>query len=200
MTDGPHPSDNECLAGVRAGDEKAFSTLVQRYQGIVYRYLFHFMGNAQEAEDMTQEAFLMLFRKVHLHDPHQAFQSWLITMARNLAISHHRKKTPISLSPEIINIAIRDISPGPEGASELKETTAELHLAIQKLSEELRDVVIFRYLLGIPLQDVAKLLEIPEGTAKSRLFKARQDLRDLMGRVNPVPLSSAPAKDVGTAA
>ena len=148
----------------------------------MYRFLFHFMGNASDAEDLTQETFLNLFRKLEMHDPRQKFTAWLITMARNLAISYHRKHAPTPLAPEIVAEAIRDVLPGPENAAMWKETANELHLAIQKLPEDLREAVIFRYLLDLPLQDVALLLEIPEGTVKSRVFKARQELRDALAR------------------
>ena len=178
------PPDQTLLEAAKKGDLKSFESLILRYQGMVYRFLFHFMGNGSDAEDITQETFLNLYRKLSLHNSAQPFSSWLITMARNLAISYHRRRIPTPLAPEIISSAIKDTCSGPELEIVLREDIAELHLALQKLPEGLREVLIMRYLLDIPLQEVAELLNIPEGTAKSRVFKARNELRDLMFPAN----------------
>jgi RNA polymerase sigma-70 factor (ECF subfamily) len=176
------PPDHVLLESSRKGDFKAFEVLVVRYQNMVFRFLFHFMGNATDAEDITQETFLNLYRKLHLYNSAQPFTSWLMTMARNLAISSHRKHTPTPLDPEIVAQAIKDICSGPETEILLREQAAEVHAALQKLPEQFREVLVMRYLLDIPLQDVAELLNIPEGTAKSRIFKARNELREIMGK------------------
>jgi len=184
MSSSNQPPDHALLEAAKKGDLKSFETLILRYQGMVYRFLFHFMGNGSDAEDLTQETFLNLYRKLSLHNSAQPFSSWLITMARNLAISYHRKRAPTPLDPDIISAAIKDICSGPESEIVLREDIAELHLGLQKLPEALREVLIMRYLMDIPLQEVAELLNIPEGTAKSRVFKARNELRDLMFQIN----------------
>ncbi|HNV70728.1 MAG TPA: sigma-70 family RNA polymerase sigma factor [Candidatus Ozemobacteraceae bacterium] len=183
----PSISDAECVAASRRGDQKAFGQLIQRYQALVYRFLFHFTGNASDAEDLTQETFLNLYRKLDLHDPKRKFSAWLLTMARNLAVSQHRRRTPTPLAPEIVAEAIRDVLPSPESSAVWNETANELHLTIQKLPDDLREAVIFRYLLDLQINEIAVLLELPEGTVKSRVFKARQELRDALARLERTP-------------
>ncbi|MFZ2957608.1 MAG: sigma-70 family RNA polymerase sigma factor [Candidatus Ozemobacteraceae bacterium] len=174
------------VESAKKGDLQAFETLVRMYQGMVFRYLFHFTGNEGEAEDITQETFLMIFRKLHLHHADSPLTSWMMRIARNIAISHHRKQVPTPLDPEKVAAAIRDTQDGPESGLLSREAADEVHLGLQHISEDYREVLILRYILDIPLQDVAELLEIPEGTAKSRVFKARAALRDVLLR-SPLP-------------
>lgn len=176
------PPDSELIRDVLRGDDHAFETLVLRHHPCVYRFLYHFMGNGADAEDITQETFLNIHRKLRSHNPAQSFTSWMITIARNLAISHHRRRTPSPLDPALLAAAIKDVAPTPETELLAKEAGEEVHLALQRLPEEIREVLIMRYLMDIPLQNVAELLNIPEGTAKSRLFKARNALREQMER------------------
>ncbi|MBF0501438.1 MAG: sigma-70 family RNA polymerase sigma factor [Candidatus Riflebacteria bacterium] len=175
------------VESAKKGDLQAFESLVRKYQGMVFRYLFHFIGNEGEAEDITQETFLMVFRKLHLHNSDQPFTSWMMRIARNLAISNHRKNVPTPIDPAKAAVAIRDITAGPEYEVLMKEDADDVHLSLQRLSEEFREVLILRYILDIPLQDVADLLELPEGTAKSRVFKARNALRDILSRKGTDP-------------
>ncbi len=188
-------SDAECVAASRRGDHQAFGQLIQRYQALVYRFLYHFTGNAGDAEDLTQETFLNLYRKLDLHDPKRKFSAWLVTMARNLAVSQHRRRMPTPLAPEIVAEAIRDVLPGPESTLLWQETANELHLAIRKLPEDLREAVIFRYLLDLQINEIAGLLDLPEGTVKSRVFKARQELRDTLARLDHRPAASTQAHE-----
>ena len=160
---------------------KGFEEIISRYQSVIFRFLFHFTGNLADAEDITQETFLNLYRKMALYNAAQPLSSWLITMARNLAVSNHRKRTPTPLDPEVLARTIKGFATGPENEVLSRESAQEVHLAVQKLPDQLREVLIMRYFLDLPLQDVAELLNIPEGTAKSRVFKARNELREIIG-------------------
>lgn len=166
----------------KKGSLQAFEGIVRHYQGPIFRFLFHFTGHPGEAEDVAQETFLMVHRKLHLHQTGQPFTGWLFTIARNLAVSHHRKRAPAPYDPEVVAAAIRDVTDSPEEALLMKEAADELHHSLQRLPEEFREVLILRYILDLPLQDVAQLLDIPEGTAKSRVFKARNHLREVLSR------------------
>lgn len=176
------PPDSELIGESLKGNDHAFETLVRRHQTGVYRFLYHFMGNGPDAEDITQETFLNIHRKLRSHNPAQSFTSWMITIARNLAISHHRRRTPTPLDPLMLASAIKGVTPTPESELLAKEAGEEVHSALQRLPEDIREVLIMRYLMDISLQEVAELLNIPEGTAKSRLFKARNALRTEMAR------------------
>lgn len=180
----PHgdPPDRDLVAATRAGRLDAFETLVDRYQGLVFRFLFHFMGHRDDAEDITQETFLQLFRKLDCYDPAQSLKAWLLTMARHLAISHHRRQTPAPLDPAVIGELVRDVVSGPEAEVLSRDEVRIVHEALHQLPDEYREVLVMRYLLDMPLQKVAEVLNIPEGTAKSRVFHARGLLRDALLR------------------
>ncbi|RCK79663.1 MAG: RNA polymerase sigma factor, ECF family [Candidatus Ozemobacter sibiricus] len=170
------------MAATRAGRLAAFETLVDRYQGLVFRFLFHFMGHRGDAEDITQETFLQLFRKLDRYDPAQSLKAWLLTMARHLAISHHRRQAPAPLDPAVIGELVRDVVSGPEAEVLSRDEVRIVHEALHQLPDEYREVLVMRYLLDMPLQKVAEVLNIPEGTAKSRVFHARGLLRDALLR------------------
>jgi len=174
---GDDKSGQELVQTTLNGDLRAFETLVNKYQEVVFGFLFHFMGHRGDAEDVTQEAFLQLFRKLSMFDPAQSLKSWLLTMARNLAISYHRQNVPTPLDPEIIAGVIKDIVSGPEAELLLRESITEVQQALQKLQDEFREVLILRYLMDYPIQKVAEILNIPLGTVKSRVFHARNELR-----------------------
>lgn len=172
------PSDQELVEAARAGNLKSFEALVLRYQGLVHRFLFHFMRNGQDAEDITQETFVTFYRKLDHYKPQHSLKSWLLTMARNLAISQHRRKSAAPVDPEILASLVRDVAGSPEQEIMLREKVCEVQEAIGKLSDEMREVLVMRYMLDFPIQKVAEILEIPEGTAKSRAFQARNALRE----------------------
>lgn len=173
-------SDPELIRRVQKGDRTALEQLIRENQETVFRFLFHFVGSSADAEDLTQETFIMVFRKIHQHHPGQSFAGWLLTIARNLAVSSFRRKKPSPLDPTLVAAAMKEVTPGPEDGLMLLESSSEVHAAIHMLPEGHRETVILHYLLDIPLQKVAELLNIPEGTAKSRLFKARGELRRLL--------------------
>ncbi|RCK74605.1 MAG: RNA polymerase ECF-type sigma factor [Candidatus Ozemobacter sibiricus] len=174
----PETPDQTLLQEILKGDLDAFEHLVRRHQGVVYRFLYHFLGNAADAEDLTQETFLTLHRKLSQHNPALSFRAWLMTIARHLAISHSRKNVPTPLDPAMLAAAIRDVCPAPERELLLKEASEQVRAALARVAEVHREILVMRYLLDLPLHEVAELLNIPEGTAKSRLFKARAELRE----------------------
>ncbi len=180
---GPAPEERSLIERSLRGDLKAFETLVRKHQEMVFRFLLHFAGNASDAEDLTQETFLLVHRKLSQHNPAQSFSSWMISIARNLALSHHRKRIPTPLDPTVLGAAIKTCVPGPENEILMKEAGSQVHLAIQHLPDHLREVVILHYILDRPLEVVAELLNIPEGTAKSRLFKARAEMKEALGKL-----------------
>ncbi|HNW37001.1 MAG TPA: RNA polymerase sigma factor [Candidatus Ozemobacteraceae bacterium] len=196
ISNGSGPSDSDLIRNTLRGDDRAFETLVHRHHSIIYRFLYHFMGNPSDAEDITQETFLNIHRKLRSHNPAQSFNSWIMTIARNLAISYHRRRTPAPLDPAMLAAAIKDVTPNPEQELLAKEAGEEVHLALQRLPAETREILIMRYILDIPLQGVAELLNIPEGTAKSRVFKARNALREQLERKIPItPQASSAIHD-----
>ena len=171
-------SDQVLVERSLQGNLSAFETLVQRYQAHVHRFLYHFMRHAQDAEDFTQETFVNFYRKLDRYKPGYSLKSWLLTMARNLAISHLRKKSAAPVDPTIMANLVREVASGPEKEIILQERVQDVQEALGRLDPDMREILIMRYMMDISLQEVAQALEIPEGTAKSRVFKARKLLRE----------------------
>lgn len=184
--------DHDLVKAALEGKLSAFEALVSRYERLVFKFLFHFMGHRGDAEDITQETFLQLYRKLERFDPAQSMKGWLLTMARNLAISYHRRPTPAPIDPTVLREVVRDVVSGPEAEVLARDDIRIVQETLHQLADEFRDVLVMRYILDIPLQKIAEMLNIPEGTAKSRIFHARQQLRDaLMRRQNRSDQGSA---------
>ncbi|OIP28693.1 hypothetical protein AUK22_03870 [bacterium CG2_30_54_10] len=188
MNPSPEQPDRFLIERSKSGDLGAFEALARKFQGLVFRFLFHFLGSASDAEDLTQETFLIVYRKLSQHDSAHSFPAWLMAIARNLAISYKRKNIPFPLDPAVIASVIKDVCPAPERELLMKEAAQEVHDSLAKLPEIHREILVMRYLLDLPLNEVALLLNIPEGTAKSRLFKAWNELKELLESYRPAEI------------
>ncbi|MBF0410634.1 MAG: sigma-70 family RNA polymerase sigma factor [Candidatus Riflebacteria bacterium] len=180
MTD----SETDYIIRAKKGDLKAFERLVSSYQKKVFTYLFHFTGDQSNAEDLTQETFILFFRKIQQYDASRALLSWLITIAKNIAISSCRKRKPVTLAPECFLLMPSEKRNSPEDQAESRELALEVQKALQSLSEESREVLIMKYIMDFSIEEIAKHQGIPAGTAKSRLFKARSDIKNIILKEN----------------
>ncbi len=185
MQQSDETSDRDLVAEALQGRVAAFEVLVQRYQGLVFKFLFHFTGHRGDAEDVTQETFLQFYRKLPQYDAARPLKAWLFTMARHLAISLHRRQAPAPIDPAIIGDLVRDVATGPEAEVLERDDVRVVQETLHQLADEFREVLVMRYLLDMPLQKVAEVLNVPEGTVKSRVFHARNQLREaLLSRQN----------------
>lgn len=172
----------ECLSGQR----EAFGELVSRYQARLYSAALRLVGNPDDAADVVQDAFLNAYQSLHTFKGDSEFFTWLYRIAFNTAISQKRKKR-IQLSldgpsrsdahqePQDLSDYVR-----PGFALERSESDSKLHEAMSRLSSEHRDVLIMKDLDGLKYEDIAELLCVPIGTIRSRLHRARLELRDLL--------------------
>jgi len=174
------PSDQILIKKVLEGDIQSFEVLILRYQGVVHRFLLHYLGNAADAEELTQETFISIYSKLSQHNSAQSFFGRTMTIARDLAISHHRRHPATPLDSSVLAAAVKDVSPALENDLIMKEAGNEVHQALQALGETSREILIMHYILDLPLEKVSELLNIPEQTAKSRLFKARNEIKALL--------------------
>lgn len=163
-----------------AGDQDAWADIVRQYRRRVYSVAYKFTGNHEEAEDLTQDIFIKVFRALHTFDRRANFQTWLISVSRNMCIDHYRS---VRKERETINRDINadDLMPVAEGLPadallEQQGQAALLRRALAALPDPLRLAVTLRDLQDLSYHDIARRLQVPEGTVKSRINRGRAEL------------------------
>jgi RNA polymerase sigma-70 factor, ECF subfamily len=178
-----------------AGDVVAWDEIVQRYHRRIYNICYRFAGSADDAQDLTQEVFIRMYRTLNSYDVGRgAFMTWVTTLTRNLLVDHFRKTkhdrltdsldTTASDNPDAMTLSDRipDQGPAPDSGVQSRETRDAVHQALQKLSPELREAVILRDLQDMDYREIATVLKVPEGTVKSRINRGRAELARLLQR------------------
>ena len=171
--------NTELIRRAQAGDEEVIASLYDRYHRGIYRYLYYRVGDRQAAEDLTSEVFLRMLRFISgFHPPAALFQAWLFQIARNLAIDYHRK------------LGIRDHLPLDEdlaagnsslvGSIDHSLTSDTLRQALQRLSSEQRDVILMRFIAGMPVAQVAKALHKSDDAIKGLQRRGLTALREVL--------------------
>src|SRR5580658_922797 len=183
-------SDYTIVERCLSGDAAAWEDLVRLHSRRVYGLCYRFTGRASEAQDLTQEVFLRVYRTLgSFRSTEGSFTTWLARLARNLLIDHYRRTRN-----ERITDSIEEQLPGVEGRTEEKfkspsrpdsavagrEASELLQAALSKLSPELRETIILRDLQELEYREIADVLAIPEGTVKSRLNRGRAELARLL--------------------
>lgn len=175
-------SDQEIIDAVLAGDEARFSELFERYQRRLFGLLWHACGDRQLAEDLGQETFFRAFRKLNLYSGQAQFYTWLARIAMNLLCSYRRKKRIESETDregfEMAMDSVGDFQ-SPGSNAELSETQHCVRQAIAMLDEERRMVLVLRDFEDMDYESIARVLDLPIGTVRSRLHRARLELKSL---------------------
>lgn len=181
--------DNDLVLIERAksGDKASFEALVLKYQDRVYNICRYMLGSAAEAEDAAQDAFIKAFKNLSTFTPAPGFSAWITRIAVNTCLDYKRKPSHIAVirtSAEGGEYELEAASndPGPEGALQLKETGTLIERAIGRLSEKLRAVIVLSEIEGLSYEEMARALDISIGTVKSRLSRAREELKRLLER------------------
>jgi RNA polymerase sigma-70 factor (ECF subfamily) len=178
-----------------AGDASAWEEIVQRYHRRIYNLCYRFAGSADDAQDLTQEVFIKMYRTLKSYDVERgAFMTWVTTMTRNLLVDHFRKTKQDRVTDSLdsapsehedampLSEQIEDQKPAPDARVRSLEAQQTVHEALQKLSPELREAVILRDLQDQTYQEIAAVLRVPEGTVKSRINRGRAELARLLQR------------------
>jgi RNA polymerase sigma-70 factor (ECF subfamily) len=178
-----------------AGDAAAWEEIVQRYHRRIYNVCYRFAGDAENAQDLTQEVFIKMYRTLNTYDSGKgAFMTWVTTITRNLLVDHFRKSKGDRITDSLDSTAsehedsqplgeqIADRGLPPDAAVQSRETREMVHFALQKLSPELREAVILRDLQDMDYREIATALRVPEGTVKSRINRGRAELARLLQR------------------
>src|SRR5450631_552916 len=181
-------ADNPIIERCLAGEEAAWEELVRIHTRRVYAICFRFTGSDHKAQDLTQEVFLRVFRSLkNFRAGEGSFSVWLGRLARNLLIDDYRKnkleRASDSLEERLPTIEnTTAASARADGMLAGREASEMLQAALQKLSPELRETVILRDLEELEYREIAEVLQIPEGTVKSRLNRGRAELARVLRR------------------
>jgi RNA polymerase sigma-70 factor, ECF subfamily len=177
------------------GDTSAWEEIVQRHHRRIYNICYRFSGNSDDAQDLTQEVFIKMYRTLNSYDSGKgAFMTWVTTMTRNLLVDHFRKGKQDRITDSLdaapsehedaMPLSDRIADPGlpPDARVQSRETQETVHQALQKLSPELREAVVLRDLQDMDYREIASALKVPEGTVKSRINRGRAELARLLQR------------------
>jgi RNA polymerase sigma-70 factor, ECF subfamily len=156
------------IRAAAAGDLGAFERLVRTYQEPVWRFLRRLLGDAGVAEDVAQETFLRVFRRLPTFSFEAKFSTWVFQIARNAGVDELRSRRR--------RIRLASLAPPPTPAVGMPEARAEIDAALASLPVDLREAVLLIEVLGLRYHEVARVLGVPEGTVKSRVFSARSRL------------------------
>jgi RNA polymerase sigma factor (sigma-70 family) len=181
--------DETLVARVQNGDASSFDLLVGRYKERLYATVYHMTSNHEDANDLVQEAFIKAYKSIGSFKRESSFYTWVYRIAVNRTINHLKRRknrnhfslddidTHIQSDPDFVEL-MSHVTPRREvGLTELQE---KLNEALQKLSEAHRAVVVMHDVQGMTHADIAKVLKCSEGTVRSRLFYARQQLQGLL--------------------
>ncbi len=181
------PSVDELIERCLSGDQQAWVQIVRLHWRKVFNVAYKFVGKHDEAEDLTQDIFLKIFKSLDTFDRRANFQTWLISISRNLCIDHYRsvRKERQTIAREVdtndLQPASRDRT--PYAAAEHQDLRAMLRQALQTLPETLRTAVVLRDLQELSYQEIADRLQLPEGTVKSRINRGRLELARQLKRL-----------------
>ncbi len=178
-----------------AGDSHAWQQLVASQHRRIYAICYRFTGSATDAEDLTQDVFLKLYKNLESFDAFKgSFQTWITTLARNLLVDHFRR-TRMDRVSDSMDASFDGEDDGPTFADRLADTRKGQHehvaglelktriqTALKQLSPELREAVILRDLEDMDYKEIAAVLKVPEGTVKSRINRGRGELARILGK------------------
>ena len=183
-------------SGPGASYETAFGELVRRYKGAIVTYLARFVGDLKTAEDLAQETFVRVFKKVDAYDSRARFSTWLYTIASNLAKDEFkRRKRHPSVSFDWQSSGTDDTTrnvptlenadESPERVALQTETSHRVQETLQRLDAEEREILILREIQGLKYEEVAEILALPLGTVKSRIARARVAFKQVWEQGRP---------------
>jgi RNA polymerase sigma-70 factor (ECF subfamily) len=173
--------DAQLIDEALRGDAESFGELVRKYQDRLFNTVLHVAGRREEAEDVVQEAFVQAFLKLSSFQRNSAFYTWLYRVAFNIAISRKRRRraeTSVEQHRESTGVEPLDDGEAPEERVLREERAELLSGALQRLSDEHRAILVLREMEGCCYDTIAEILDLPVGTVRSRLHRARLQLRD----------------------
>src|ERR687891_2236297 len=173
----------QCLSG----DQAAWELIVRQNWRKVFNVAYKFVGRHDEAEDLTQDIFLKIFKALNTFDRRANFQTWIISISRNLCIDHYRsvrkERQTIARDVDSTDLQPATTERGPYAQAEHQDLKAQLRQALEMLPITLRTAVVLRDLQELSYQEIADRLGLPEGTVKSRINRGRLELARQLKRM-----------------
>ena len=168
------------IARCLGGDQGAWDDIVRQHRRKVFNIAYKFTGRHDEAEDLTQDIFLKIFKSLSTFDRRANFQTWLISVSRNLCIDHYRsvrkERQTIDRGVDASELSPVSTEVSPIAALEQRDRVVLLRQALAELPDTLRTAVLMRDIQELSYQEIAKALRLPEGTVKSRINRGRTEL------------------------
>lgn len=183
-------SEKSLLERAKAGEITAFEQLIESYQRKIFNIALRMLGNHDDANDLAQEVLIRIYKSIKSFKEQSSFSTWIYRITTNVCLDEIRKrknKKTISLDEEIklddgdIKRQIESDEPSPEDMAEKHELKRIVNDAIAMLSDEHRVAIILRDMQGLSYEEIAEALKLPEGTVKSRINRARQSLKYILG-------------------
>ena len=185
MNQNDNDNDLSLIKRFYKGDQAAFERLVLKYQDRVYNICRYMLGNESDAEDASQDVFIKIYKKLGYFKPSPYLASWVYRIAVNTCIDYKRRPFHESMNrtsengSEYIIERVSD-DPGPERFFESKQTGQAVIRALSRLSNKLRVVIVLKEIEGLSYEEISETLDISLGTVKSRISRAREELRGLI--------------------
>jgi len=182
-------SDHDLMKACARGEMGSFAELVRRHKDFITNYLYRYTGDFRTAEDLAQEAFLRVFRKIPEYNATAKFTTWLYTIATNLAKDEFKRRSrhpavpleaqrPGADTSQIVTAAPPAATPRPEEASSREELRSYVHESLEALDPEAKEILVLREVQGLAYDEIAGILGVPVGTVKSRISRARMAFKD----------------------
>jgi RNA polymerase sigma-70 factor (ECF subfamily) len=188
-------SDQEVVLEARDGRQAAYRELVRRYERPIFSLIYRMVRNREQAEDLSQETFVKALNAIESYRPEYKFSSWIFKIANNVAIDHLRRReldtlsldgSPHALTPEAVQATALQLGDRQETALEeleAKELGGEIERAIAGLRPEYRACILLRHVEGRPYEEIATMLDLPLGTVKTYIHRARGELREALAHL-----------------
>jgi RNA polymerase sigma-70 factor (ECF subfamily) len=188
-------SDQDVVLEARAGRQAAYRELVRRYERPIFSLIYRMVRNREQAEDLSQETFVKALNAIESYRPEYKFSSWIFKIANNVSIDHLRRReldtlsldgSPHALTPEAIQASALQLGDRQETALEeleAKELGGEIERAIATLRPEYRSCILLRHVEGRPYEEIATMLDLPLGTVKTYIHRARGELRQALAHL-----------------
>src|SRR6185295_13088074 len=199
----PAASTDVLIERCLSGDQVAWEQIVRQHWRKVFNLAYKFVGRHDEAEDLTQEIFLKIFKALHTFDRRANFQTWLISISRNLCIDHYRsvRKERETMARDVDASELSPVSRerGPHSQLEQTDLRNLIRQALSALPPALKQAVVLRDLQEFSYQEIAESLGLPEGTVKSRINRGRFELARQLRRLQTHRPAGKPPDRGGTA-